>query len=120
MDLAVLKEFVSLASPIMKSPIIDRRWGRVFFSGKTIFCRGSVAWLDFCLGDSDFENISLDWNNFRKIVGNKWEPGLNAPFDPIASRLAQRSKMKLALMGKNIGNLRNFLSGKEFKGSVVE
>src|SRR3989344_5028238 len=26
----------------------------------------------------------ISWHNFRKLVGNKWTPGLNMPFDPIA------------------------------------
>jgi len=62
----------------------------------------------------------IDWKGFRKIVGDKWVPGLNAPFDPIATKLAQKLKLKLVLIGKNINNFENFLKGKKFKGSIVE
>jgi len=63
---------------------------------------------------------NIDWKSFRKIVGNKWSPGLNAPFDPIASKEAQKDKMKLVLLSKDIKNLKNFLDDKKFKGSVVK
>lgn len=33
---------------------------------------------------------NISWKDFRHIVGNKWDPGLNAPFDPVASKLAQK------------------------------
>jgi uridylate kinase len=65
------------------------------------------------------ENIS--WANFQKIVGTKWHPGLNAPFDPIASREAKKSGLKVIILnGKNIKNLENCLEGKDFKGTTVE
>lgn len=61
-----------------------------------------------------------DWKGFRKIVGDKWVPGLNAPFDPIATKKAAGLKLRLVLLGKNLDNLKKFLVGKKFKGSVVE
>lgn len=61
-----------------------------------------------------------DWKTLRKIVGDKWTPGLNAPFDPQAAKLAQKLKLKLILIGPDIENLDNLLQNKEFKGSVVE
>jgi uridylate kinase len=60
------------------------------------------------------------WKGFRKIVGNKWVPGMSAPFDPIAAKLAQKSGMKLILVGKKLDNFKNFLNGRKFKGSIVE
>lgn len=61
------------------------------------------------------------WKDFRKIVGNKWDPGMNTPFDPIASRLAHHSGISVAILnGKNIKNLDKFLSGREFVGSVIK
>ena len=62
----------------------------------------------------------IDWQGFRKIVGDKWVPGMNVPFDPIAAKEAQRSKLRLVLLGKNLNNFKNFLDGKKFQGSVVE
>ena len=59
------------------------------------------------------------WKELRKIVGNKWKPGLNMPFDPIASKEAEKLKMKVVVIGKNLKNFENFLEGKEFKGTVI-
>src|SRR3989338_3509482 len=63
----------------------------------------------------------ISWKDFRKMVGDKWDPGMNVPFDPVASRLASNSKIKVILAnGKNLKNLENLLAGKEFKGTVIE
>lgn len=63
----------------------------------------------------------IDWKGFRKIVGNRWDPGLNAPFDPVASKIAQENKMELVIMnGKDIKNLENYFDGKKFKGTVIK
>ena len=56
------------------------------------------------------ENIT--WKDFRKIVGNKWVPGANLPFDPIASREAQKNKLKVVVMnGQNLVELGKVLKG---------
>lgn len=63
----------------------------------------------------------MSWKEYRKIAGNKWDPGLNLPFDPVAAREAENLKLKVIIMnGKNIKNLNNFLSGKNFKGTVIQ
>lgn len=62
----------------------------------------------------------IDWKSFRKIVGNHWSPGANAPFDPVASRLAANWKMQVTVLkGSDLKNLNACLSGKRFKGSVI-
>ena len=62
----------------------------------------------------------ITWPNFRKIVGNRWDPGLNMPFDPIASQLAQKLKLKVVIMGgKNLDNLKKCLNNRKFKGTVI-
>ncbi len=63
----------------------------------------------------------INWPEFRKLVGNKWSPSLNAPFDPIASKKAQSLKLEVAILnGKNMGNLENYMAGKDFKGTVIK
>ncbi len=63
---------------------------------------------------------NIDWKNFRKIVGNKWEPRMNKPFDPIASREAQRLEMKVIILnGRKLKNLENCLDGKKFRGTII-
>ena len=61
---------------------------------------------------------SLSWRDFRKIVGDVWKPGMNAPFDPVASKLAERLHMKVIIMS-GLSSLDNFLSGKNFNGTVI-
>jgi uridylate kinase len=63
----------------------------------------------------------ISWPDFQKIVGRKWTPGLNAPFDPIAAKLAGRLKLEVAILnGRNLSNLRDYLSGRKFKGTVIK
>jgi uridylate kinase len=66
-----------------------------------------------------FENLT--WAQYRKIVGDKWVPGKNAPFDPKAARFSQKNKLRVVFVkGDNISNLKNFLEGKKFKGTVIK
>lgn len=63
---------------------------------------------------------NINWDEFRQIVGDEWHPGLNAPFDPIAARLAQSLKLKVAILnGHNFVNLHKFLEAKTFKGTII-
>ncbi len=62
----------------------------------------------------------INWKDFRKIVGNKWSPGLSVPFDPKASRDAEVLKIKVVIInGKHIERLEQFLNGKEFIGTTI-
>lgn len=62
----------------------------------------------------------LGWPAFQKIVGDKWNPGSNTPFDPVASKLAQEAGIKVVVMsGRDLKNLENYLEGKEFEGTVI-
>lgn len=63
----------------------------------------------------------INWHDFRKIVGNKWDPGLNMPFDPVASRNAQKLGLKVIIAeGRNIKNLEKIFKGEKFQGTVIE
>ena len=62
----------------------------------------------------------ISWPEFRKIVGYEWNPGLNAPFDPIASGIAEENGMTvIAADGRNIENTRAILEGRPFEGTVI-
>lgn len=62
----------------------------------------------------------ISWTEFRKIIGYQWKPGLNTPFDPIASALAEKLKLKVVVInGKNIKNIEKCLDGKKYIGSLI-
>lgn len=62
----------------------------------------------------------INWHDFRKIVGNVWDPGLNAPFDPVASRNGERLGLEVVIMnGKNLNNLEKYFAGEKFRGTRV-
>jgi len=63
----------------------------------------------------------INWPDFKKIVGSKWTPGLNTPFDPIASAQCQKLKLEVIIInGKKLINLKNYFVGKKFKGTVIK
>ena len=63
---------------------------------------------------------SISWADFRKMVGDSWEPGKNCPFDPIASKKASEMALRVVCAGgKNIANIRAILDGKNFVGTLI-
>ena len=63
----------------------------------------------------------VSWREFRQMMGSKWIPSGNFPFDPVASQLAEKLKMRVHVMnGRNLKNLDRFLQGQRYKGSVIE
>lgn len=63
----------------------------------------------------------ISWEDFRKIVGDKWTPGMNAPFDPIASKRSQDLGVKTVVMsGEDFDNIEKYFDGKPFLGTVIE
>ena len=63
----------------------------------------------------------ISWKDFRKIVGDVWIPGINAPFDPVASKKAEELGVKVAVLkGDNFENLQNYFEGKKFVGTVIK
>ncbi|MDR0527092.1 MAG: UMP kinase [Spirochaetaceae bacterium] len=63
---------------------------------------------------------SISWREFRAMVGDAWVPGANLPFDPIASKLASESGIKVIFAaGHPIKNLENILLNKAFTGTTI-
>jgi uridylate kinase len=64
---------------------------------------------------------SLSWADFQKIVGTKWKPSANLPFDPVATKLAKEWNMEVIIAkGTDIENLKNILLQKEYKGTTIK
>ena len=65
--------------------------------------------------------LQMTWPEFRKLVGNIWSPGLNAPFDPVAAKKSEELGLEVIIMnGQKMKNLENYLDGKKFKGTVIK
>lgn len=65
--------------------------------------------------------LETTWRQYRAIVGDRWKPGMNLPFDPIASKLADELGITVKILnGKNLENLSMALDGKSFVGSTIK
>src|SRR3989338_5464754 len=65
--------------------------------------------------------VKTTFKQLLEITGKKWVPGKNVPFDPAASRQAMLAGITVVLMnGRNLDNLKNYLDGKKFVGSVID
>ena len=63
----------------------------------------------------------ITWSDFRDLVGDEWIPGMNVPFDPIASKRAQALGLSVVVLkGTDLENFKNFLEDKSFKGTLIE
>jgi len=64
---------------------------------------------------------TINWTEFRKIVGDEWVPGKNVPFDPVASSHAQKAGINvICAAGRDIENLAAILNDKEFIGTTIQ
>jgi uridylate kinase len=63
----------------------------------------------------------MSWKELRAQFGTEWKPGLNSPFDPVASKKAQRLGLRvITANGKKLKNLVNILDGANFRGTIIE
>lgn len=64
---------------------------------------------------------SISWRDYRKMAGDKWIPGMNLPFDPIASKLASDLGVTVKILnGKNFENLESALDNRPFLGTTIK
>ncbi len=62
----------------------------------------------------------ITWEAMKKLVGDKWSPGNNAPFDPIATNLASKLNLTVVITnGKDMDNIKKIIDGQPFKGTVI-
>jgi uridylate kinase len=61
-----------------------------------------------------------NWTDFRKLLPEKWDPGLSSPFDPVAAKEAMEAGMEVAVIkGTSLVDIDNYLSGAAFKGTLI-
>ena len=62
----------------------------------------------------------ITWGAMKELVGDKWTPGHNSPFDPIATKLASKLNLTVVITnGKDMENIKKIIDGKEFEGTVI-
>lgn len=62
----------------------------------------------------------LSWRDFRALLPKKWDPGLSAPFDPVAAAEAEKLGLEvLILNGNKLNEFEKALKGKSFLGTRV-
>ncbi len=62
---------------------------------------------------------TLSWDEYLSLIPTEWTPGLNSPFDPIASREAQKHSLEVIILSGDITNLENCINNKPFVGTRI-
>ena len=63
----------------------------------------------------------IGWSDFRKLLPEKWDPGLHTPFDPIAAREAEKLGLTAIIMnGKNLAELDKYIEERDFTGTIIK
>lgn len=95
---------------------VDFNINQVIILGKPDY----VYTADFEKDDKAKPIKRISWKDYFKLVPSRWTPGLHAPVDPIAAKLAQREKIKVIVAdGKDLKNFKKILKGEEFKGTIL-
>lgn len=93
------------------------------FKTKTVINLGKPAYVYTSNPDKDPSAkpiIKITWKDYFKIIPKKWTPGMNAPFDPIAAKVAMKNKIKVIVAnGRNLANLEKIMAGKDFQGTTI-
>lgn len=63
----------------------------------------------------------ISWTEYRNLIPRDWNPGLNSPFDPIASKKADELGIEVSFIsGANIDNLKNCIEDLPFIGTTIK
>ncbi len=62
----------------------------------------------------------ITWKDYRKLISAKWSPGMNVPFDPIASKAAQKYGITVIVAkGTDLKNLKSIVKNGKFEGTTI-
>jgi uridylate kinase len=63
----------------------------------------------------------MSWSEYRAMNVSEWTPGMNAPFDPVAAKYAEKEDLEaVTLNGANLQNLRAYLNDEKFEGTLIK
>lgn len=61
-----------------------------------------------------------NWTDFRALIPSEWDPGMSAPFDPIAAAAADSANIEVAIINGNKPEaLSAYLAQENFVGTVI-
>lgn len=64
--------------------------------------------------------VSVSWQEFQRIVGTEWKPGLSTPFDPVATKKAAELGLTVVVAaGADLDNLDKILRQQPFFGTTI-
>ncbi len=63
---------------------------------------------------------SMTWKELQDLVGTKWVPGLNTPFDPEAAKIWLRLRKQLTLYIGKKDEFFSWIKSRKFRGTVVK
>lgn len=65
--------------------------------------------------------LNMSWNQYMKLLPQgEWMPGMKIPVDPIATKFAKKNNIScVVLRGTNLLNMRNYIDGKKFQGTII-
>lgn len=62
----------------------------------------------------------ITWSAFRKTIPDTWDPGQHVPFDPVASKEAEKNALEVAIInGQIIEEVEKYLRGEAFRGTKI-
>ncbi len=62
----------------------------------------------------------INWAKYLQLIPNDWSPGIHAPVDPVAAKLAQAENLKVIVAGgADLENVRHILDNEKFKGTTI-
>ena len=63
---------------------------------------------------------TINWKDYFKVICPKWSPGMHSPFDPVASKLAQKNGIEVIVAdGKDLANAAKIINGQKFRGTII-
>ena len=91
------------------------------YGGGTVMLWDKGRWIPDPRKDPKAKPLEyIGWKAFRRMVGNRWDPGANVPFDPVAAKMAERIGLEVKMIaGRDLGAVGRALDGKPFKGTTI-
>ncbi len=63
----------------------------------------------------------ISWDDYSKLIPRDWSPGIHAPVDPVAAKLARDENLEVIVAsGADLENVKNILEGRKFRGTTIK